>query len=241
MRAQRFKYLPLNSFTMSKNHPLDNPILEALTSKHAKLAVKKNNVLMYKPGTFIMAGVQDTSKTTIQILSELVPSGGFTGFMGFNPDMNPYFHQQASIQAYQMIAETVPDYSEVDYVELGMPDAKEMMELVDLTNPGSPFFPGMFQLGKYIGLKEDGKLVAMAGERVKLDGYTEIALVCTHSDHRRKGYATSLSGVLMKEIISRGEKPFLHVMTHNASAIKLYEKLGFNIRTQYPISAYKRL
>jgi predicted GNAT family acetyltransferase len=115
------------------------------------------------------------------------------------------------------------------------------MELVDLTKPGSPFFPGMFELGKYIGVKEDGKLVAMAGERVKPDGYTEIALVCTHPEYRRKGYAAALSGVLMKEIIDRGEKPFLHVMTHNVPAIKLYEKLGFKIRTEYTISAYRRV
>lgn len=226
---------------MKDYHPLDNPILAALTSKHAKFAVKKNNVLMYRPGVFVMVGTQEISEATIQTLSELVPSGGIAGFMGFSPDMKPYFQQQAAIQAYQMVSETVPEYPKVEYVQLGMPDAKEMMELVDLTKPGSPFFPGMFQLGKYIGVKEDGKLVAMAGERVKLDGYTEIALVCTHPDYRRKGYAASLSGVLMKEIFNRGEKPFLHVMTHNAPAIRLYEKLGYKIRTQYPISAYKRM
>ena len=167
---------------MSDNHPLDNPILAALTSKHSKLAVKKNNVLMYRPGTFIMAGIPDTSEATIKDLFELVPIEGFVGFMGISPNMEPYFQQQRVIPAYQMVSETVPKYNEVDYVKLGMPDAKEMMELVDLTKPGSPFFPGMFELGNYIGLKEDGKLVAMAGERVKLDGYTEIALVCTHPD-----------------------------------------------------------
>ncbi len=226
---------------MSNNHPLDNPILSALTSNHAKLAVKKNNVLMYRPGTFIMVGAPEISETTIKTLSELVPSEGFAGFMGFSPDMKPYFHQLDSIPAYQMVSETVPVYPEVDYEQLGMADVKEMMELVDLTKPGSPFFPGMFELGKYIGVKENGKLVAMAGERVKLDGYTEIALVCTHPEYRRKGYAAALSGVLMKEIIDRGEKPFLHVMTHNVPAIKLYEKLGFKIRTEYTISAYRRV
>jgi len=226
---------------MSNNHPLDNPILAALTEKHAELAIKKNNVLMYKPGVFIMVGAPDTSETTIKDLSELVPSGGFAGFMGFKPKMEPYFKQQFSVQAYQMVSETVPKYTDVDYVELGMPHVKEMMELVDLTKPGSPFFPGMFELGKYIGVKEDGKLIAMAGERVKLDGYTEIALVCTHPDYRRKGYAASLSGVLMKEIIDEGDKPFLHVMTHNVPAIKLYEKLGFKTRTEYPISTYQRM
>jgi hypothetical protein len=226
---------------MKDYHPLDNPVLYALTGKQAELAIKKNNVLMYKPGVFIMVGTPDTSETTIKDLSELVPSEGFAGFMGFKPKMEPYFKQQFTVQAYQMVSESVPKYNEVDYVKLGMPDVKEMMELVDLTKPGSPFFPGMFQLGKYIGVKEDGKLVAMAGERVKLDGYTEIALVCTHPDYRRKGYAAALSSVLMKEIFDSGEKPFLHVMTHNVPAIKLYEKLGFVTRTEYPITSYQRM
>ncbi len=149
---------------MSNTQLLDNPVLAALTSKHKKLAIKKNNVLMYKPGVFIMVGAPDTSEKTIKTLSELVPSGGFAGFMGFNPNMEPYFKQQFSVQAYQMVAETVPMYKDVEYVELGMPDVKERMELVDLTKPGSPFFPGMFKLGKYIGIKKEGKLVAMAGE-----------------------------------------------------------------------------
>ena len=111
-----------------------------------------------------MVGAPDTSETTIKDLFELVPSGGFAGFMGFKPQMEPYFKQQFSVQAYQMVSETVPKYTDVDYVELGMPHVKEMMELVDLTKPGSPFFPGMFELGKYIGVKEDGKLIAMAGD-----------------------------------------------------------------------------
>ncbi len=76
---------------------------------------------------------------------------------------------------------------------------------------------------------------------MKLDGYTEIALVCTHPDYRRKGYAASLSGVLMKEIIEGRDKPFLHVMIHNVPAIDLYEKLGFKKRTEYPITSYQRV
>ena len=81
----------------------------------------------------------------------------------------------------------------------------------------------------------------MLGERIKLDRYTEVSLVCTHPDHRGKGYAKSLSGILIDEIINRGDKPFLHVMTHNVPAYKLYEKLGFKTRVEYPITAYNRL
>ena len=124
---------------MTDNHPLDNPILSALTTKHANLAIEKNNVHMYKPGTFIMVGTPEVTEATIKTLSEMVPSGGNAGFIGFSPDMEPHFIQMAAIPAYQMVLETVPEFPEFEYVELGMSDAKEMMELVDLTKPGSPF------------------------------------------------------------------------------------------------------
>jgi predicted GNAT family acetyltransferase len=81
----------------------------------------------------------------------------------------------------------------------------------------------------------------MLGERIKIDGYTEVSLVCTHPDHRGKGYAKSLSGIIIEEIINSGEKPFLHVMIQNIPAYSLYEKLGFKTRVEYPITAYVRL
>ena len=82
-----------------------------------------------------------------------------------------------------MLTDKVPDYKSMDYVELTKEDTPAIAELVKLTKPG-PYAPNVLKLGKYVGIKDDGKIVAMVGERVKLDGYTEMSLVYTHPDHR---------------------------------------------------------
>ena len=69
--------------------------------------------------------------------------------------------------------------------------------------------------------------MAMAGERLKVPGYTEVSAVCTHPDHTGKGYARMLMREIMRGIRDRGEIPFLHVRSENTRAIGVYERLGF--------------
>ena len=95
------------------------------------------------------------------------------------------------------------------YVNLVLTDVPEMMKLVDLTKPG-PFAARTIALGSYIGI---GQLVAMAGERMRFDGFTEISAVCTHPDYTSRGYASFLVGALTQNILARGETPFLHIYT----------------------------
>jgi predicted GNAT family acetyltransferase len=114
-------------------------------------------------------------------------------------------------------------------VELGDNDSFAMLELTALTKPG-PFGRRTHELGYYVGIRDEGKLVAMAGERLKVPGYTEVSAVCTHPDHLGKGYAGRLMSQIMHRIRERGEQPFLHVRADNARAIGLYERLGFQTR-----------
>ena len=116
-----------------------------------------------------------------------------------------------------------------EIVELGTKDAAEMVELTTLTKPG-PFAKRTHELGTYLGIRKDGRLVAMAGERLKLPGFTEVSAVCTHPDHTGKGYARALMLAVMKRIGERGESAFLHVRESNKRAIALYETLGFQKR-----------
>ena len=109
---------------------------------------------------------------------------------------------------------------------LGNDDSAEMIELTALTKPG-PFSTRTHELGAYFGIREGSKLVAMAGERLKVPGYTEVSAVCTHPDHNGKGYARVLMIEVMRVIRERGETPFLHVRQDNERAIALYERLGF--------------
>jgi predicted GNAT family acetyltransferase len=119
--------------------------------------------------------------------------------------------------------------SDLEIVELGAQDSPEMVELAALTRPG-PFGTRTHELGTYLGIRQEGKLVAMAGERLKVPGFTEVSAVCTHPDHIGKGYAQALMTEIMRHIRERGEMPFLHVRQGNARAVGIYERLGFRTR-----------
>ena len=129
----------------------------------------------------------------------------------------------------QMIGERVTGVECAEAISLGAADVPEMLELVAQTEPG-PFLERTVELGDYLGIRREGALVAMAGERFRLDGWTEISAVCTRSDHRGQGLASALTGALIAGIQRRSETPFLHVLSTNTGAIRLYEELGFRVR-----------
>jgi predicted GNAT family acetyltransferase len=116
-----------------------------------------------------------------------------------------------------------------EIVELGPADSAEMIGLTKLTKPG-PFGKRTHELGTYLGIRRERKLVARAGERLKIPGHTEVSAVCTHPDYTGRGYARILMIEVMRRILDRGETPFLHVRRDNERAIQLYQKLGFTTR-----------
>jgi ribosomal protein S18 acetylase RimI-like enzyme len=116
-------------------------------------------------------------------------------------------------------------------VELGVADVPEMLALASVTQPG-PFSVRTIELGMYLGVRRRGALVAMAGERMRLDGFTEISAVCVDAGHRGQGFAADLVRSLVASIVVRAETPFLHVFSSNHQAIALYRKLGFALRRQ---------
>jgi len=132
---------------------------------------------------------------------------------------------------HQMVATRTLEPSPVDVnvLPLGATDVPDMQRLTTLTRPG-PFGPRTYLLGRYIGIRVAGQLVAMAGERLRLSGHTEISAVCVHPEHRRKGYAQVLIADLVHHLGRRGITPFLHVISDNRSAIALYEQLQFKTR-----------
>jgi len=114
-----------------------------------------------------------------------------------------------------------------------------MLALATLTKPG-PFFARTHQLGDFIGVKKNGALVAMAGERMKPPGFTEVSGVCTHPDHRGHGYAAGLSRIVASRILERGETPFLHAFATNTGAISVYRALGFALRRDITLTVLAR-
>ncbi|PYC88057.1 GNAT family N-acetyltransferase [Streptomyces tateyamensis] len=116
-----------------------------------------------------------------------------------------------------------------DAVRLGPDDVPEVLDLVARTRPG-PFLPRTVELGTYLGLREGGRLIAMAGERLRPPGWTEISAVCTDPQHRGRGLATRLVRAVAAGIRERGDTPFLHAAASNTNAIRLYESIGFTLR-----------
>jgi predicted GNAT family acetyltransferase len=114
---------------------------------------------------------------------------------------------------------------------LGEHDVQDMLELVDRTKPG-PFMPHTYELGTYLGVREGGTLIAMAGERMHPPGYTEISAVCTDPAFRGRGLGTRLIRAVADVIRQRGDVPFLHTVQDNVNAIRLYESIGFVLRRQ---------
>jgi predicted GNAT family acetyltransferase len=129
-----------------------------------------------------------------------------------------------------------PPEPDARIVPLTDADAPEMLALARLTEPG-PFFERTHQLGDFFGIRLEGRLAAMAGERMKPPGFTEVSGVCTHPDYRGRGLAGALTRRVCAQIVARGETPFLHAIASNTTAIRLYEELGFSYRRniQFPL------
>jgi ribosomal protein S18 acetylase RimI-like enzyme len=132
-----------------------------------------------------------------------------------------------------------PDPHPEDIVELAAYDVAEMKALADLTKPG-PFEARTIALGRYCGIRRDGRLIAMAGERLRPPGFSEISAVCTHPDHRGEGYARRLIEVMQAMILERNETPFLHVLDDNVGAERLYGDMGYVTRDMIDLIILER-
>ena len=144
-------------------------------------------------------------------------------------------------QGVQMLAGRAiePEPGEDPVVVLGEADAPDMLALARLTEPG-PFLPRTHTMGRFVGIRINGTLAAMAGERMRFAGGTEVSGVCTHPDFRGRGLARRLSFVVAHHIQQRGDQAFLHAWTTNTAAIALYEGLGFRVRTEVEVAVLGR-
>ena len=139
----------------------------------------------------------------------------------------------------QMVGEHLTGTGYPEAITLGSADVPEMIDLVVRTEPG-PFLPRTVELGDYLGIRRGGALVAMAGERMRPQGWTEISAVCTDPDYRGQGLASRLMGALIAAIQLRSERVFLHVLATNTGAIGLYEELGFRVRETATLTVVTR-
>lgn len=215
-------------------HPLDNVIWQALTTRQECFAQGSGAARKFIADVGPLSAFEDGEAAGYRSLASLLGAKE-TGAVFLNAPYEPRegWEYLAGAPLVQMVHENGKDVPRssprIDLVELGSSDSLEMIALTKLTQPG-PFGPRTHELGTYLGIRKEGKLVAMAGERLKVAGYTEVSAVCTHPDFLGQGYAAALMSEIMRCIRKRGETPFLHVRQDNARAIALYERLGFRTR-----------
>jgi ribosomal protein S18 acetylase RimI-like enzyme len=212
-------------------HPLDHVIWRALISCNRNVGEGDHLARRYLAPIAPFGATIDASTASFQSLLTLLPAGDQIALFTLEEIMPPPFLsviQRGAVD--QMVLVNMPAHiCSVPIVTLDASDVPDMLALVEATHPG-PFGPRTIELGEYIGVREQGLLVAMAGERMRLDGFTEISAVCVHPSGRGQGFAAELVSTLVRSIASRGETPFLHVFNSNRPAIELYLKLGFVLR-----------
>lgn len=209
------------------SHPLANPVWNSLIGPHAHLGVTTGKVRRYRTEVAMFVSVEDWTDPDMPGLFQLM--GDTTvGFVTEGPVALPPGLEVIRIaNVAQLICEEWNPVSvTLAMTPLGEANEREMVELVELTKPG-PFAPKTRLMGTFRGLFDDGRLVAMSGERWRTDGFAEISAVCTHPDYRGRGYAKQFVSQGGNEIIAGGRRPFLHTFADNAVAIATYEKLGF--------------
>jgi len=223
-------------------HPLDRPVWSALTSRQAEIARGDGQALAFDADYGLFAAAADAAPPSLAALAALIPQGGQLAVVETDAPPPVPGTTAASSLLWQMV---VVDLKAIggpglDIQPLTEADAAEMQALSALTRPG-PFFRYTHRLGDFVGVREAGRLVAMAGERMKPEGFTEVSGVCTHPDHRGRGYAGALMSLVAARILARGETPFLHAYAANTGAIGLYQALGFALRREMTMTMLNRV
>jgi predicted GNAT family acetyltransferase len=221
---------------------LDRPVWAALSTAHAGLSLGDDLARRYEPDVNRFASARDDSEAALQALARLVPPFDQV-FVLQAPEIQVPVELAAIKLAVgvQMVAHAPvapPDGGE-SIVALGELDAAEMLALATLTEPG-PFLRQTWRMGSFFGIRVHGRLAAMAGERFRFPGYTEVSGVCTHPDFRGHGFAGRLSRHVAAAIAARGETAFLHAWKSNVAAISLYEALGFQWRCDVNVAILER-
>ena len=221
-------------------HSLDRPVWASLTTHHAVLSEGNELARRFVRDVNLFASTPDDTPASVAALAALVKSQESV-FLLQVPKIviPPGLVEIKAAKGVQMVA-TRSMQSEVtgDILTLTDEDSPEMLELATLTEPG-PFLTRTHIMGTFRGIRIGGRLVAMAGERMRFPGFTEVSGVCTHPEFRGRGLARRLSAAVVAGIQARGDRAFLHAWKTNQSAISLYEGLGFELRSEVNVALLK--
>jgi ribosomal protein S18 acetylase RimI-like enzyme len=220
-------------------HVLDNPAWAALTGPHAHFAHRIGRAARYPRDVAAFCAVSATDDPRAWAdLAALVGPGGTVAVRGVTAAPAGWEVVRAG-QGVQLVDTSLRAEPDPEAVRLGPDDVPEILDLVARTEPG-PYLPRTVEMGTYLGFRHHGRLIALAGERLHPPGWTEISAVCTDPGHRGRGLATRLVRAVAAGIKERGERPFLHAAAGNTRAIRLYESIGFTLRSRTVFSLLRR-
>ena len=211
---------------------LDNPVWHTLEGPHRSFAVGRGLARHYQRDIAPFSAIAEASAAAYSDLAADLPAG--TEARLLRPQVEPLPKGWEEIRRFtllQMVAQRPPQEAELLAEGLSQADASAMMDLVAATEPG-PFAWRTPLLGSYLGIRDGHRLVAMAGERMRVPGYVELSAICVHPEARGKGYAAALTQALMRRAFTHRERPFLHVRPDNGPAVALYRRLGFETRRE---------
>lgn len=227
---------PRTPDAMNPPHALDDPIWSALTTRQRDFSIGTDRARRFHPDVGPFAALAERSPDAWSDLRALVADTGPVAFLATEP-LPPLtdFATESLGTILQMVA-TARDFEPAtpDLQALGADDAAEMLALATLTKPG-PFGPRTRELGRFLGIRVDDALAAMAGERMRFGDHVEISAVCVHPDHLGRGHAARLMHAVAHRIVADGHTPFLHVFERNTRAVAIYEKLGYRTRRRFAL------
>ncbi len=212
--------------------PLDNMVFETLIGPQRRLAQVSTNgaAARFRPDVSPFCGIANEDAASWAGLAEVLGDDGVGVFMGPRLSRIPDGWECLLEEiATQWVAESLPAAPTIETTVLGPQDAQEMVELATLTEPG-PFLEATVETGRYVGVRRDGRLIAMAGERLRAGDWVEVSGVCVHPSAQREGLGAALTLSVAERIRSGGERAMLHVRQGNDNAVALYRKLGFRWR-----------
>jgi len=225
------------SFDPTAAHPLDRPLWNALTTRLRAHALGDVDAVRIDPSIGVFLAAADDgpdSRAALTALAQRHPGSGLVELEGgAMADVLPDLPVASRNPCVQMVATTLTAEAQpgLDLQPLNEADAADMLALATLTKPG-PFRERTHELGGFVGVRREGRLVAMAGQRLRVEGFTELSGVCVHPDFRGQGLAGALSRVVVARILETGEHAFLHAYAGHEATIRLYRSLGFAIRAR---------
>ncbi len=219
---------------------LDNPAWHALTETHSQFALGIDELKRYDPDIVLFAGHDLAAENITKKFDEVFNVDDSFFLFDISYELPANYQIETVVECLQMVCEKpVPVAITENIIRLDKTNWEEMFSLVNEVFPGY-YLPGTPVMGDYFGIFKDGKLVSMAGERLCMDGLTEISAVVTHPEFLGRKYAQQLVSHLDDKNLQAGIIPFLHTGSNNERAIKIYELLGYKKRRIIPVTKIKR-